>query len=456
MSNPCDDVTIRARSKAVSRRTFLEMSAGLFAAYPGTASNAQPDSANANPSGGSPGTIETPVCTLRLEPKTGNLVGIRWKEPETEIIQEPRLGENFRLLLPRPQYEANYFLSSEQQVSRIEERSDGVTCHYDSLRNVREVVNAKVRYNIRAVDRRLEFSIEVENSSDLPLAEVYYAIVGGLRGLGNRLDTDSLVPGLAEGTPYGNLAPAIFNNFHGYELGLGTRYDATGFTYPGAMQMGWTEFYNRKTGLGLYYANHDPVSRLSALQMELRPFTKGAVEGDNWPDLAELPASEPLGLTMGWLFFPYTKQGTFHSGPMALQLHRGEWHDGCDLYRQWFDQHFDVRRPPNWLRKEMAWQSVIISNPEDVVLYRFKDLPKLAADAKKYGVSTFEIIGWNVGGIDRGYPQYTPDPRLGTAEEFRDAFREIKKQGVHPLAFANIQVADTATRSLRVISTVLR
>ena len=89
------------------------------------------------------------------------------------------------------------------------------------------------------------------------------------------------------------------------------------------------------------------------------------------------------------------------------------------MYRKWYDQHFHVRRPLTWLRKEMAWQSVIISNCEDVVLYRFKDWPKLAADAKKYDVTTFEILGWNVGGIDRGYPQYTPDPRLGTPEEFR-------------------------------------
>ena len=94
---------------------------------------------------------------------------------------------------------------------------------------------------------------------------------------------------------------------------------------------------------------------------------------------------------------------------------------------------FQVKRPPTWLRKEMAWQSVIISNCEDEVLYRFKDWPKLAADAKKYDVTTFEILGWNMGGIDRGYPQYTPDPRLGTHEEFRQALAEIRRIGVHPL-----------------------
>jgi hypothetical protein len=61
-------------------------------------------------------------------------------------------------------------------------------------------------------------------------------------------------------------------------------------------------------------------------------------------------------------------------------------------------------------------------------------------------VTTFEILGWDVGGIDRGYPQYTPDPKLGTKAEFRQALAAVRKLGVHPLIFANIQVADTATK----------
>src|SRR5439155_27105012 len=170
---------------------------------------------------------------------------------------------------------------------------------------------------------------------------------------------------------------------------LGSRYDAAGFTYPGAMTMGWIEFFNLKAGLGLYYANHDPESRLTALYFELRPFTKSAAVGDNWPTPEDVPPGEPIGLTMGWLNSPYVKNGPFRSGPLALQVHRGDWHEWSDLYRAWFDRHFQVRRPPTWLRKEMAWQSVIISNPEDVVVYRFKDVPKLARDAKKYDVTTF-------------------------------------------------------------------
>ena len=387
--------------------------------------------------------IETSLCTLRLDARTGDLVGLAWKEPRVEVIQEAKLGENFRILLPQPGYEANYFTSHDQNVARIQESAGGVTCFYDTLRNKRGTVDVKVRYHIRPVEGRLEFSIEIDNPTDLPLAEVYFGIVGGQQGLVNRLDTESLVPGWMS-----NMAPNVFTSFHagGYGGGnLGIRYDAAGFLYPGSLQMGWIEFFNRKAGLGLYYANHDVESRLTGLYLELRPFSKSAVLGSNWPTPADVPPGEPIGLTMGWLKFPYLKRGTFASGPVALQIHRGDWHEGSTIYRAWFDKHFEVRRPPSWLRREMAWQSVIIPNSEDVVIWKFKDLPQLAAGAKKYGVTTFEILGWDIGGIDRGYPQYRPDPRLGTAAEFRQALADVKKLGVHPLIFANVQFADTAT-----------
>jgi len=89
---------------------------------------------------------------------------------------------------------------------------------------------------------------------------------------------------------------------------------------------------------------------------------------------------------MGWINFPYLAHGTFRAGPIALQVHPGDWHVGSGIYRTWFDRHFSIKRKPSWLRKEMAWQSIILAGPEDVVVHRFDELPKLAADAKKYGV----------------------------------------------------------------------
>jgi hypothetical protein len=387
--------------------------------------------------------VETSTVTLQISERTGDLVGLHWNSPRLEVIRDQRLGENFRLLMPRDDYQAAYFDSRDQDVSKIETEADGVLCTYESLHNDRETIPVRVRYRIRVSGDQVLFSIEVDNSTDRKLAEVMYGIVGGQQGIGNRLDTESMVPGAGI-----NLASGLFYRFHGGEYGggnLGITYDATGFTYPGSMCMGWMDISNPKAGIGYYYANQDPETRLTLLYFEVRPFTKGASVKDSWPSSSELREGEPLGLTMGWVNFPYLSKGTFKAGPVALQVHTGDWHASSRIYRAWFDQHFTVKRPLSWLRQENAWQSIILSNPEDVVVHRFSELPKLAADAKQYGITTFEILGWDVGGIDRGYPQYHPSPRLGTPQEFRKALADIRAIGVHPLIFTNIQFADTAT-----------
>src|SRR5215471_16380977 len=215
-------------------------------------------------------TIETTQTTLHLSEATGDLVGLRWKDPNLEVIGEPRLGENFRLLMPEIGYQAAYFNSRDQHLSRFETIPDGVICVYDSLQNDRETSAIKVRYQIRAVNHQILFSIEVENPTGRKLAEVMYGIIGGQLGIDNRLDTESLVPG--ENT---NLAPHLFRQFQsgGYGGGnLGIRYDANGFLYPGNMTMGWMNVFNPRAKIGYYYANQDPELRLSALYLELRPF----------------------------------------------------------------------------------------------------------------------------------------------------------------------------------------
>jgi hypothetical protein len=296
--------------------------------------------------------IETPIATLHLATRTGDLVGLKWKSPALEIIKEARLGENFRLVLPKAGYEAAAFNSREQEVSRIEPTADGVVCYYDSLRNAEETLPVKVEYSIRAVGDQLQFSITVNNPTGRELAEVYYGILGGMQGIGDRLSTETLIPGVNEG-------PSLFRAFP-QQYNLGIRYAAATYPYPRVMPMGWMEAYNPKANIGLYYANQDPETRVSALYTEVRPFTKSAVAGDNWPKPADVPAGEPVGLTMGWVNFPYSK-GAFRSGPLALQIHSGDWRRGSAIYRLWFDQHFNVKRPPTWLRNEMAWQSCTAS-----------------------------------------------------------------------------------------------
>lgn len=393
--------------------------------------------------------VRTECCTLTLDAVSGDLRQIAWHEPALELIREPRLGENFRVLLPLPGQESNYFCSQEQEASAIETDATGVTCTYERLRNGSgEQADVRVEYRIECRENGLEFSVSIDNKTDHPVAEVMFGILGGLHGIGRRAETRSVVPG-----GHVNLAPNLFHTFPAGEYGggnLGIRHSACGFPYPGedGMSMSWASFYNPRKNIGLYFGSHDIETRLTALYLELRPCTTSAVRGSNWPRPADLPGDEPTGLTAGWVNFPYVRRAGVRLGPVRLQVHRGDWRTGSEIYRNWFDTHFPVSEA-DWLRDEMAWQSTILRNPEDVTVHRFSDLPALAEDARKYDVTAFEILGWDVGGIDRGYPDYQPDPALGSRDDFRAALSSVRAAGVKPVVFANLQVADTASEAFQ-------
>src|SRR5678815_738568 len=109
--------------------------------------------------------VTTDVCVLQLDKTNGNLVGLHWKNPDEEIIKESRLGENFRILLPLPNYEANYFYSTNQKTS-FEKIENGIICHYNKLVNERQTLSVKVDYKIESKNGQLLFSITVNNTTD--------------------------------------------------------------------------------------------------------------------------------------------------------------------------------------------------------------------------------------------------------------------------------------------------
>jgi hypothetical protein len=77
--------------------------------------------------------------------------------------------------------------------------------------------------------------------------------------------------------------------------------------------------------------------------------------------------------------------------------------------------------------------------PEGTICYRFKDIPQWAKDAKDHGVNSLMISGWHRGGHDNGYPDYTPDPRLGTWKELEDGIKACHALGMKVDFFVNYQ-----------------
>ncbi len=111
------------------------------------------------------------------------------------------------------------------------------------------------------------------------------------------------------------------------------------------------------------------------------PGPGASAPGGNWPTDRELrELGEPAGLVLHWVHFPYLPSGkTFHSGPVVVQAHEGDWHAAAKIYRQWFAGRFPLRpNTENWLRREQVVQYVMFMLAEGDVLHTFKDIPALA------------------------------------------------------------------------------
>ena len=183
------------------------------------------------------------------------------------------------------------------------------------------------------------------------------------------------------------------------------------------------------------------------MRFELQPGVAHNAYGDNWARVEELDPRFPQGMIMGIVKFPYVKPGeTFEAAPVVFQTHDGDWHVAARIYRQWFDSTFHRTDPrANSLHCEQVYQDILSMTPEGDIFLRFADIPQYARDGLDYGVKAIIVSSWNLGGHDNMYPNYVPDPRLGTWEELEEAIAKCHEMGVKVYFFVNLQPVDVDT-----------
>ena len=330
--------------------------------------------------------LENESLRVGLDESTGAILAVFDKIGGINLITEPRLAENFRLLLPMPKMEANYVLGMEQAAPDMEQEPEAATFHWAGpLTNERGEYDLDVTLRIQLQAENLTVSCRVHNDTVHDLAEVWFAMIGGMTGLapgdaGRK--TMALLPD-ANKLWQQNLF-ADFGNTRGQTLGVHT--GEHGFFYPGGMSMPWLSFYDVDQNRALYCAALEQTPRVKMIRFSLEPGLAERRIGGNWPRKEEV-GDLPLGLVMNWTHFPYTKPGdTFESASVVLQFHDGDWRDSAALYRKWFDEHYPVVKPGStWIRRATAFFHPMCMLPEDNLNFVFKDIPTWAKSAVDHG-----------------------------------------------------------------------
>jgi len=337
--------------------------------------------------------LENEFCLVEVDPSCGSLRRVVDKQGHIELASSSHAAGSFRLLVPLPDAPENYIDGPDQALSEIEQTDNRLTLHWaEPLKDARRNEHAlAVTMSIELVDRSIVFRFRLQNRTEQTVREVWYPRIGGLRNFGS-----------PENCSQATLNPPPHNRRR-----LQAHFGSHVITYPG-QNMAFVEVDNPAIDRGMYLGAHDETARFKAFYFRE---TQQGEQHDIVFDLIHFPSVPP--------------EGTFEGSPLVVQFHEGDWIEGGRrIYRPWFVDTFGLMTPgQDWIRQHGFFQLIMVMLPEGNINYTIKEIPQIARDGLKYGVTSLQIAGWQRGGHDNGYPYYEPDPRLGTWEDMRRAVR---------------------------------
>ena len=377
--------------------------------------------------------LENELYLVEVDQTTGVIRRIYDRTGDVELITEPRIADSFQLLTQTADMHQDWISGKDQSLSSYEQTEGRLLLSWDGplIGKSDAPYEISVEMEIVFVESQIEFRLNLDNRTPRTISEVWYPIVGGISGIGERTDTRSTLR-TGDNVFDWYLASPIdpTEEDRTSELKLIYSYNEPNVSQVRQTGAPWVDIYNVNTRRALYFSAHDVVVRNQARRFEKRPGITAAGEDD---------LSSPTGY-MHCVYYPYVRPNEAFAGPpVVFRFHDGDWHEGARLYREWFTSNLEVRDPrKDWMRQEMAYQASMFLLPEgEQVHWRFSDIPGWAKAAKNHGVNAVQIIGWCDGGAYGDQPSYKPDPRLGTWDGLAEAIRECHDMGVKVIFFVN-------------------
>lgn len=286
--------------------------------------------------------IENDCYRIDVSRRNGVITRLLDKKAGVDFIREPRLAGNFKFTLPIrgeaawQSTEANYVMGEQQTLSEFKREGNALELIWRGpLTSVlKRTYDADVTMRIALVEDRIQFTLEVDNRTDLEIGELFYPMLGGTIGLVpnsseyfvDPKQTVMVVPGRT-----GPLSALVFQNFANQSW-LGIMGPEQHHGYPDQLGMPWLDFYQKDMDRGLYIGAIDPVTRYKVIHAEMFPGISGPRSTGNWPTPEEL-GDRPAGLRVSFVHMPYSPPHTrFEATPVIVQAHKGDWRAAASLH----------------------------------------------------------------------------------------------------------------------------
>lgn len=364
---------------------------------------------------------------LWLDRQTGTLEYLSSRYTGTILNATRKESGMVDLAYPIPEF-TPLRLASRFSHARVVPQSNGVRIIYSSLGSSRKTfplppgrVTAEV--TVRAADdgKSVIFSCRIENHSQASVPQVLFPDLWGL------------IP---------------FNGVKGTQLRLARGVErpfATPFYNPESVppyydRVGWKEY-----PAGGYYSENalrwldfgGLAGGLSVFQKEWRTLDRPDV-------LTYRSEGHPLHLRLAWEHKVTIKPGqTWDSGEFWLTPHPGGWAKGIEVYRRYVNQVNPAHPLPihvrNGLGFQTIWMTQALEKDPNKAYFRYRDLPRVARDAKQYGLD--ELVPW-FWSKNHFSMQIRYSPMLGTEKELLSGINQAKALGVNVAPFVSIHTVN--------------
>jgi hypothetical protein len=169
------------------------------------------------------------------------------------------------------------------------------------------------------------FNLQVENHTPYQVGEVFFPILGGLRGLGKTSadlkQTLFIYPTATNGVASNDVFRVFANNPNS---GLGDQGPEQFYSYPSEITQPWMAFCAPQLNRSVYLSTR-PYSSL-VVRLEMLPGNSETMREDgNWPRREDLKG-QPVGIKASFVDFPNSPSNhVYKAQPVLLTFRDGGW-----------------------------------------------------------------------------------------------------------------------------------
>lgn len=351
------------------------------------------------------------LVSFDFDDDTGNLLQISDLSIGKEHLSDPRGSRLFRLIVPTTEHMSRPLLSHECERPSMEKKGDRLIISYPGLSS--SGVSAKVEVRLPAGSREARFTIEITNDGPDTVHEVHFPWVSGWTGNAGR-GKDLLTVAVWQIDPYTTFPTHRSHTFGRKNM---RRYYGGPYFLPFADLSGG--------GSGISYCIYAEKPRLNGILVE---------------NAAHYYEETCLG--MMYVGQPYIKPGqTWKSPEIGVGVHRGDWHDTVDRFRESLEGWWKPAQAPAKIRDSIGFHNVQFKGFNGEVYHELSEIGAIARDGMKYGVS--DLCVWDLFAQvytrpDAGGFWEMPSERI---EELKKGLAEAKELGCNTSTLVNFRLA---------------